>query len=67
MKQTLIDLLKKASDLCVDNLDKAHNIDLHQMYEDLDSMIDQLNEIEDFEIYDEQVRLSGFNNIYLEC
>ena len=55
MKQTLIDLLKKASNLCVDNIDKAHNIDLHQMYEDLDSMIDQLNEIEDFETYNDQV------------
>jgi hypothetical protein len=53
MKQTLIDLLKKASNLCVDNIDKAHNIDLHQMYEDLDSMIDQLNEIEDFETYND--------------
>jgi len=53
MKQTLIDLLKKASNLCVDNIDNAHNIDLHQMYEDLDSMIDQLNEIEDFETYND--------------
>lgn len=53
MREKLIELLKQASDICSENISNADNIDLHQMCEDLDSMIDNLNEIGEFEVYEE--------------
>jgi hypothetical protein len=35
-------------------MDKAENIDLHDMYETIDNMIYQLDEIEDFEVYSDE-------------
>ena len=51
--EKLKSLLVEASALCVDNMDKAENIDLHDMYETIDNMIYQLDEIEDFESHNE--------------
>jgi hypothetical protein len=52
-----IEKLKKALEtavkICEKNISKAHNIDLEDMAQTLESYLDQLNEIEDFETYDE--------------
>ena len=47
-------LLEKASAICSDNLENAENIDLHSMMETLDEYVDELNAIENFEIYGEE-------------
>jgi hypothetical protein len=52
--EKLKSLLAEASALCVDNMDKAENIDLHDMYETIDNLIYQLDEIEDFEAYSDE-------------
>jgi hypothetical protein len=49
----LRELLESASAICEANLDKAENIDLHSMMETLDEYVDELNAIENFEIYGE--------------
>lgn len=54
MKTQLIEALKQASKLCWDNVNKADNIDLHNMGEKIDDFIDQLNEIDDFEKYEDE-------------
>ena len=46
-------LLEKASAICSDNLENAENIDLHSMMETLDEYVNELNAIENFEIYGE--------------
>jgi len=50
----LKELLIEASTICLQNINKAENIDLHSMMETLDDFIDELNAIENFEIYDEE-------------
>jgi len=54
MKQELIELLRQASEICAANINNADNIDLHQMTEDLDCMIDQLNDIKKFEKFEHE-------------
>ena len=51
----LRELLEQASAICEDNLYKAENIDLHSMMETLDEFVDELNAIENFEIYNDEV------------
>lgn len=46
-------LIKEAVKICSKNISKAHNIDLEDMSQTLDSLLDQLNDIDDFELYDE--------------
>jgi len=48
---TLRELLKKASAICSNNIEQAENIDLYSMVETLDEYIDELNAIENFEVY----------------
>lgn len=48
----LRELLEKASLICSNNLN-VENIDLHSMMETLDEYVDELNAIENFEIYNE--------------
>ena len=50
----LKELLTEASEICLQNINEAENIDLHSMMETLDDFIDELNAIESFEIYDEE-------------
>lgn len=49
----LRNLLDDASVICAANLDKAENIDLHSMMETLQDYVDELNAIENFEVYGE--------------
>ena len=51
----LRELLQQASAICEDNLYKAENIDLHSMMETLDEFINELDAVEDFETYDNEV------------
>ena len=55
---TLKKLINEAVKICDKNISKAHNIDLEDMSQTLDSFLDQLKDIDDFETYDEQVRLT---------
>jgi len=50
----LRELLIEASIICLQNINEAENIDLHSMMETLDDFIDELNAIENFEIYGEE-------------
>jgi hypothetical protein len=50
----LRELLEQASVICSKNLHKAENIDLHSMMETLDDYVDELNAIENFEVYGEE-------------
>ena len=45
--------LSKAMSICNDNIKNAHNIDLENIAQVLESFINDLNEIVDFETYDE--------------
>jgi hypothetical protein len=47
------ELLTQASNLMFENIDNAHNIDLEHMSQTIDHMIDDLVEIEDFEVYED--------------
>lgn len=47
-------LLTEASVICLQNINEAENIDLHSMMETLDDFVDELNEIKNFEVYDEE-------------
>ena len=47
------ELLSQASEIIENNIDKAENIDLTHMSEWIDSFVYELDEIEDFEVYDE--------------
>ena len=49
----LRELLIQASAICEDNLYKAENIDLHSMMDTLDEFINELDEAEQFEVYNE--------------
>lgn len=49
----LIQLLKQASDLARNNVKNADNIDLYDMFEQLNNYIDELKAIKQFEVYDE--------------
>ena len=46
-------LIKEAAKMCDKNISKAHNIDLEDMSQTLDNFLEQLNDIDDFETYDE--------------
>jgi DNA-binding ferritin-like protein len=50
----LIQSLKKAAKLAEDNIDKAHNIDLEDMMQQLESYVDELEGIKKFEVYPEE-------------
>jgi predicted translin family RNA/ssDNA-binding protein len=50
---TLKKLINEVVKICDKNISKAHNIDLEDMSQTLDSFLDQLNDIDDFETYDE--------------
>jgi len=50
----LRELLEQASALCVSNIANAHNIDLEDMSQTLDNMCDELNAIENFEVYENE-------------
>ena len=50
----LRELLAKASEICSANMFSVDNIDLHSMMETFDDYIDELNAIENPEIYDEE-------------
>jgi hypothetical protein len=43
------ELLTQASNLMLENIYNAHNIDLEHMSQTIDNMVDDLVEIEDFE------------------
>ena len=45
--------LKQAMEIAEANIEKAENIDLEHMAQELESMIDALNNIGNFETYDE--------------
>jgi hypothetical protein len=45
--------LKQAMEIAYANIEKAENIDLEHMAQELESMIDALNDIGNFETYDE--------------
>jgi hypothetical protein len=45
--------LKQAMEIAEANISKAENIDLENMAQTLESFIDDLNDIGDFETYDE--------------
>ena len=47
------ELLTQASNLMFINIEKADNIDLHTMMETIDNMCDDLNEIGDFEKFED--------------
>ena len=49
----LRELLEQASAICVSNIENAHNSDLVDMSQTLDSYIDELNAIENFEVYND--------------
>jgi hypothetical protein len=50
---TIKELLEQASNLMSENIDSAHNIDLEYMSQRLDTMVSDLNEIGDFEKYED--------------
>jgi len=52
---TLKKLINEAVKICDKNISEAHNIDLEDMSQTLDSFLDQLNDIDDFETYDELI------------
>ena len=45
--------LKQAMEIAEANIEKAENIDLENIAQTLESFIDELNDIGDFETYDE--------------
>jgi len=52
-KKQLVNALKEALKIAEANIKNAHNIDLEDMSQTLESYIDDLDQIDDFEIYDE--------------
>lgn len=58
----LRELLEKASVICSNNLN-VENIDLHSMMETLDEYVDELNAIENFEIYNEDDEEQAFKKV----
>jgi hypothetical protein len=50
----LIQSLKKATKLAEDSIDKAHNIDLEDMMQQLEYYVDELERIKKFEVYPEE-------------
>jgi hypothetical protein len=53
MKKELVKILEQAIELANQNRSKAHNFDLEGLSQMLDSYVDDLNEIEEFESYDD--------------
>jgi cob(I)alamin adenosyltransferase len=54
MKKELVKILEQAIELANQNIGKAHNFDLEGLSQMLDSYVDDLNEIEEFEVYDDE-------------
>ena len=54
MKKELIKHLEAAKKLAENNISKADNFDLEDLSYTLDSIIEELKEIEDFEVYDDE-------------
>jgi len=54
MKKELVKILEQAIELANQNISKAHNFDLEGLSQMLDSYVDDLNEIEEFEVYDDE-------------
>ena len=52
-KNELVKILKQAIELADQNISKAHNFDLEGLSQMLDSYVDDLNEIEEFESYND--------------
>jgi len=52
-KNELVKILKQAIKLADQNIDKAHNFDLVDFSQTLENYVDELNEIENFETYDD--------------
>jgi hypothetical protein len=50
----LLQSLKKATKLAEDNIDKAHNIDLEDMMQQLEYCVEELERIKKFEVYPEE-------------
>jgi len=53
MKKELVKILEQAIELANQNRSKAHNFDLEGLSQMLDSYVDDLNEIEEFESYND--------------
>lgn len=51
--QVIKELLMRANEFIIDNIEMAENIDLEHMSQMIEHYIDDLNEIGDFEVYDE--------------
>tara|TARA_R110000751_G_scaffold47460_2_gene106270 strand:- start:597 stop:935 length:339 start_codon:yes stop_codon:yes gene_type:complete len=47
-------LLSEVSTICERNISKAHNIDLEDISQTIDSILDNLNSIESFETFDDE-------------
>jgi hypothetical protein len=47
------ELLTQANSLVIKNFDNAHNIDLEYMSQKIDDMVDELDEIGDFEKFED--------------
>jgi len=47
------ELLNRANNLIIKNIDNAHNIDLEDMSQSIEDMIYCLVEIEDFEVFED--------------
>lgn len=52
--EQLKSLLQQAAALAEANVDNAHNFDLEDLSQVLESYVDELNEIGDFETYDDE-------------
>lgn len=52
--EQLKSLLKQAIELAEANIDNAHNFDLEDLSQVLEGYVDELNEIGDFEVYDDE-------------
>jgi hypothetical protein len=53
MKKELVKILEQAIELANQNISKAHNFDLEDLAQTLENYVDDLNEIEEFESYDD--------------
>lgn len=53
-KNELVKILEQAIELANQNIDKAHNFDLVDLAQTLENYVDELNEIEEFELYDDE-------------
>jgi len=54
MKKELVKILEQAIELANQNIGKADNFDLEDLAQTLENYVDDLNEIEEFEVYDDE-------------